>query len=115
MRSARHILIFTFVILASLQVAIAQPRAQASVAFDAQSPDASIPRPAATILGVTIDATGKVQDAVIATTSGSAKLDQAAIEQVKNNGRFQPFVLGGVPRESMFLVSVNWRPKDAGE
>jgi protein TonB len=48
-------------------------------------------------LTVTIDETGRCTDAVVATSSGSNRLDQAAIDYVKQRYRWKPATQAGKP------------------
>ncbi len=66
-----------------------------------------------TLLKVTIDATGKVTDCVVVTSSGSARLDTAAAEYVKANWRWQPPTQAGKPVGATTEVSVKWDLKNA--
>jgi TonB family protein len=78
--------------------------------FEARSPEAFEPH-SPTILRVTIDATGKVEEVLIEKTSGSMRLDLAAIEQVRTTAQFKPVLVEGKPVPARFFVGVNWRPK----
>jgi protein TonB len=66
-----------------------------------------------TLMKVTIDATGKVTDVVIVTSSGSSRLDTAAAEYVKTNWRWQPPTQEGKPVVATTEVSVKWDLKNA--
>jgi protein TonB len=66
-----------------------------------------------TLLKVTIDITGKVTTAVIVTSSGSTRLDDAAAQYVKENWRWQPPTQAGKPVVASTEVSVKWDLKNA--
>jgi protein TonB len=66
-----------------------------------------------TLLKVTIDITGKVTTAVIVTSSGSTRLDDAAAQYVKENWRWQPPTQAGKPVVATTEVSVKWDLKNA--
>jgi protein TonB len=66
-----------------------------------------------TLLKVTIDITGKVTTAVIMTSSGSTRLDDAAAQYVKENWRWQPPTQAGKPVVATTEVSVKWDLKNA--
>ena len=66
-----------------------------------------------TLLKVTIGTDGKVTACTIVTSSGSARLDAAAVEYVKDNWRWQPPTQLGKPVEATTEVSVKWDLKNA--
>ena len=66
-----------------------------------------------TLMKVNIDTTGKVTEVTIVTSSGSTRLDTAAVEYVKANWRWQPPTQGGKPVSATTEVSVKWDLKNA--
>jgi len=66
-----------------------------------------------TLLKVSIDTTGKVTECTVVTSSGSARLDAAAVEYVKANWRWQPPTQAGKPVAATTEVSVKWDLKNA--
>jgi protein TonB len=66
-----------------------------------------------TILKVTVGIDGRVTMAVLEKTSGSDRLDQAAIEYVQKNYRWEPPTQEGKPVVAVTLVNVVWDLKDA--
>jgi periplasmic protein TonB len=66
-----------------------------------------------TLLKVAIDNTGKVTDCTVVTSSGSTRLDAAAVEYVKANWRWQPPTQAGKPVSATTEVSVKWDLKNA--
>ena len=66
-----------------------------------------------TLLKVAIDTTGKVTDCTVVTSSGSTRLDAAAVESVKANWRWQPPTQAGKPVAATTEVSVKWDLKNA--
>jgi protein TonB len=66
-----------------------------------------------TLLKVAIDNTGKVTDCTVVTSSGSTRLDAAAVEYVKANWRWQPPTQAGKPVAATTEVSVKWDLKNA--
>jgi protein TonB len=66
-----------------------------------------------TLLKVSIDNTGKVTECVVVTSSGSTRLDAAAVEYVKANWRWQPPTQAGKPVSATTEVSVKWDLKNA--
>ena len=66
-----------------------------------------------TLLKVSIDTTGKVTDCTVVTSSGSTRLDAAAVEYVKANWRWQPPTQAGKPVAATTEVSVKWDLKNA--
>ena len=65
-----------------------------------------------TVLKVTIGVDGKVSMAVLEKTSGSDRLDQAAIEFVQKSWRWDPPTQEGKPVVAVTLVNVVWNLKD---
>lgn len=65
-----------------------------------------------TVLEIYIDASGAVADAVVRSSSGSPRLDQAALDGVTARGdkawRYLPARLGGRPIAVWQLVSIQW-------
>ena len=66
-----------------------------------------------TLLKVAIDNTGKVTECTVVTSSGSTRLDSAAVEYVKANWRWQPPTQAGKPVAATTEVSVKWDLKNA--
>jgi protein TonB len=66
-----------------------------------------------TLLKVAIDNTGKVTECTVVTSSGSTRLDSAAVEYVKANWRWQPPTQAGKPVSATTEVSVKWDLKNA--
>ena len=66
-----------------------------------------------TLLKVAIDTTGKVTECTVVTSSGSTRLDAAAVEYVKANWRWQPPTQAGKPVAATTEVSVKWDLKNA--
>jgi len=66
-----------------------------------------------TLLKVAIDNTGKVTECTVMTSSGSTRLDAAAVEYVKANWRWQPPTQAGKPVSATTEVSVKWDLKNA--
>jgi len=66
-----------------------------------------------TLLKVTIGTDGRVTDAVVQKSSGSQRLDDAAVEHVKRTWRWKPPTTNGKPSEAATLVSIVWNLKNA--
>ena len=66
-----------------------------------------------TLLKVAIDNTGKVTECTVMSSSGSTRLDAAAVEYVKANWRWQPPTQAGKPVSATTEVSVKWDLKNA--
>jgi protein TonB len=66
-----------------------------------------------TTIKVTISVEGNVTAAVLEKSSGSDRLDQAAIEYVKEHWRWKPPTREGKPVEATTLVSVVWNLRNA--
>lgn len=71
-----------------------------------------------TILQVCIDESGNVSDATVDTTSGSSRLDEAAVRGVKSRGpgrwHFLPAIKDGKPIAVCQLVGIKWELKTLG-
>lgn len=67
-----------------------------------------------TLLRVSIDKTGAVTDAQVETSSGSLRLDQAAIDHVKANWRWEPPLRNCQPAEAQTRVSIVWNLNGGG-
>lgn len=64
-------------------------------------------------LSVCVDANGRVSSATLASSSGSGKLDEAALKWVRNS-RFKPATVDGAPQPVCgHSVVYEWRLKDA--
>ena len=59
-------------------------------------------------LTITVAADGSVAQAAVAASSGHARLDQAAVDWVKANWRYQPGISGGNPAISTISAMVNF-------
>jgi protein TonB len=66
-----------------------------------------------TLLDITIDENGRASEATVATSSGSNRLDQAAIDFVKQRYRWKPATLNGKPVAVRRQIKVVWDLKDA--
>lgn len=66
-----------------------------------------------TTLQVTIGKDGAVTDAQVVKSSGSLRLDQAALEHVKANWRWQPPIKGCQTVEAATRVSIAWNLRDS--
>ncbi len=66
-----------------------------------------------TTIKVVIGVDGRVKESTLEKTSGSDRLDAAAVEYVKNVWRWQPPTQEGKAVEATTLVSVVWNLKDA--
>lgn len=58
---------------------------------------------------VLIGTDGRAKEAEVAQSSGSSRLDRAAIEGVLRNGRFSPTTRNGVPIEDWYVLPVNFK------
>lgn len=71
-----------------------------------------------TILRIYIDETGSVAEAEVQNSSGSARLDEAAVRGVKSRGparwKYLPAVKDGKPVGVWQLVSIKWELKTLG-
>ena len=65
------------------------------------------------LLNVTIDENGRAVDATVATSSGSNRLDTAAIDYVKQRYRWKPATQGGKPVKQALQLKIVWSLKDA--
>jgi protein TonB len=65
------------------------------------------------MLNDTVDETGKCADATVATSSGSARLDQAAIDYCKQRYRWKPATQNGKPVTTRQELRVIWSLTDA--
>jgi periplasmic protein TonB len=61
------------------------------------------------VLQVMIDASGRVTDAKLVQSSGSQRLDQAALEGVKADYRFFPGTVDGKPQPMWFTFKFTWK------
>jgi protein TonB len=59
-------------------------------------------------LAITVAADGSVAQAVVAASSGHARLDQAAVDWVKAHWRYQPAISGGKPAVSTIAAMVTF-------
>jgi protein TonB len=66
-----------------------------------------------TLLMVTIDASGDCTGADVITSSGSHRLDQAAIDYVKQRYKWKPATQGGKPIASRQQLRIVWSLTDA--
>ena len=66
------------------------------------------------ILALTIGADGSVSDAQVATSSGVAELDQAAVAWVKTHWRYKPALHTGTPVPSSARAAVKFDLKEGG-
>jgi protein TonB len=65
------------------------------------------------LLNITIDENGRCTEATVATSSGSNRLDTAAIDYVKQRYRWKPATQGGKPVAIRTQIKVVWSLKDA--
>lgn len=61
------------------------------------------------VLQVLIDASGHVTDSKLVQSSGSDRLDQAALAGVKTNYRFSPGTVNGKPQPMWFTFKFTWK------
>jgi protein TonB len=61
------------------------------------------------VLQVMVDASGRVTDSKLVQSSGSQRLDQAALDGVKTNYRFFPGTVGGKPQPMWFTFKFTWK------
>jgi periplasmic protein TonB len=66
-----------------------------------------------TLLNVSIDASGRATDATVVTSSGSARLDAAAVEYVKQRYRWKPATRDGKPVATTQALRIVWSLTDA--
>ncbi len=64
-------------------------------------------------LNLLLDAEGKVQDAQISSSSGSERLDSAALKHAKRSWKFNPCMVGDKPVSCWHSVNFTWRLEDA--
>lgn len=65
------------------------------------------------LLNITIDENGRCTEATVATTSGSTRLDTAAIDYVKQRYRWKPATQNGKAVAIRTQIKVVWSLKDA--
>lgn len=65
------------------------------------------------LLNITIDENGRCTEASVATSSGSNRLDTAAIDYVKLRYRWKPATQGGKPVAVRTQIKIVWSLKDA--
>ena len=61
------------------------------------------------VLQVMVDASGRVTDSKLVQSSGSDRLDQAALQGVKTNYRFFPGTIDGKPQPMWFTFKFTWK------
>jgi protein TonB len=61
------------------------------------------------VLQVMVDASGRVTDSKLVQSSGSQRLDQAALDGVKASYRFFPGTLDGKPQPMWFTFKFTWK------
>jgi protein TonB len=61
------------------------------------------------IMQVLVDPDGRVADSKLVQSSGSQRLDEAALSGVKTNYRFFPGTLDGKPQQMWFTIKFNWK------
>jgi protein TonB len=61
------------------------------------------------VLQVLVDASGHVTDSKLVQSSGSSRLDQAALEGVKTSYRFFPGTVDGKPQPMWFTFKFTWK------
>jgi periplasmic protein TonB len=61
------------------------------------------------ILQVLVDLDGSVVDSKLVQSSGSQRLDEAALSGVKTNYRFFPGTIDGKPQQMWFTIKFNWK------
>ncbi|OJT95265.1 MAG: hypothetical protein BGN82_01440 [Alphaproteobacteria bacterium 65-7] len=66
-----------------------------------------------TVLKLLIGTDGRIKDASVQTSSGSERLDQAAVDWVKARYRYRPPTEAGNPVEAQTLLRIVWNLKDA--
>jgi protein TonB len=66
-----------------------------------------------TLLMVTIDTSGNCTNAEVVTSSGSHRLDQAAVDYVKQRYKWKPATQNGKPIESRQQLRIVWSLTDA--
>ena len=63
----------------------------------------------AVVLQVLVDPDGRVVDSKLVQSSGSRRLDDAALSGVKTNYRFFPGTVDGKPQQMWFTIKFNWK------
>ncbi|MBV9549539.1 MAG: energy transducer TonB [Alphaproteobacteria bacterium] len=66
-----------------------------------------------TLLNVLVDENGRAIEATVATSSGSSRLDTAAIDYVKQRYRWKPATRDGKPVQDRIQLRVVWSLKNA--
>jgi TonB family protein len=66
-----------------------------------------------TMLQVTVGKDGTVTDAEVAKSSGSLRLDQAAVDYVKANWRWEPPTRNCQPAEAVTRINIVWNLRNA--
>jgi periplasmic protein TonB len=61
------------------------------------------------VLQVMVDASGRITDSKLVQSSGSQRLDQAALEGVKTNYHFFPGTVDGKPQPMWFTFKFTWK------
>lgn len=61
------------------------------------------------VLQVMVDASGRVTDSKLVQSSGSPRLDQAALDGVKTNYHFYPGTVDGKPQPMWFTFKFTWK------
>lgn len=69
----------------------------------------------ATVVKVLIGTDGAVKDASVATSSGAARLDEAAVDYVKANWRWQAPTKNCKPVEAQTMVQIKWSLEDSDD
>lgn len=59
---------------------------------------------------VLIGANGRAKEATIAQSSGSPRLDNAALQGILRNGRFEPSKRNGQPVDDWYILPVEFTP-----
>jgi periplasmic protein TonB len=87
------------------------PRLDASRSQQPDYPDASrrLGEQGSVVLQVLIGTDGRVVDAKILQSSGYQRLDEAAIDGVKNDYRFVPGTVDGKPAQMWYTFKFNWK------
>jgi periplasmic protein TonB len=87
------------------------PRLDAGRSQQPAYPDASrrLGEQGSVVLQVLIGTDGRVVDAKVLQSSGYERLDQAAIDGVKNDYRFSPGTVDGKPQQMWYTFKFNWK------